>query len=84
MATQPVLTCSQFTTSSDGAVSCTAQTWVDAYVVTPEQQGQLDLLTQGGFDSSTFSLFFGATLLMFATGFAVGIVISQLRKIRRG
>jgi uncharacterized membrane protein YjjP (DUF1212 family) len=78
------MSCTQFTQTSGGVTTCTAQGWVDTYVVTPDEQAQLQLVIQGGFDSSSFSLFFGGTLLMFATGFAVGIVISQLRKLRRG
>ena len=84
MSTQTVLTCSQFTQSSEGVTSCTSQAWQEAYVVTPEQQAQLELVINGGFDSESFVLFFSATLLMFAIGFGCGIIISQVRKVGRG
>ena len=84
MPSQSVLVCSQFTQSPDGVTSCTAQAWTETYVVTPEQQAQLDLVINGGFDPEVFATFFTATLMLFATGFAVGIIISQLRKMRRG
>jgi hypothetical protein len=84
VSTQPVLVCAQFTQSSSGVTSCTSQTWVDTYVLTPDEQAQLQLVVNGGFDADTFTMFFGATLLLFATGFTVGIIISQIRKVRRG
>lgn len=84
MSSQPVLVCAEFSQSGDGVTSCTKQTWVDTYVLTPDEQAQLQLVVNGGFDADTFTLFFGATLVLFATGFTVGIIISQIRKVRRG
>ncbi|WP_282367860.1 hypothetical protein [Pseudomonas sp. PS02290] len=84
MSTQPVLVCSQFSQTADGVTNCTSQAWVDTYVLTPDEQAQLELVIHGGFDSSTFLQFFGATLTLFAIGFAAGIIISQLRKAKRG
>lgn len=84
MSTQPVLVCAQFTQSSSGVTSCTSQTWVDTYVMSPDEQAQLELVVHGGFDSDTFLQFFGATLTLFAIGFSVGLVISQIRKLKRG
>lgn len=81
MTTQAVLVCTAY--SSDGT-ACSSQAWVESYVVTPDQQAQLNLLTNGGFDSEMFLTFFMGTLMLFATGFAVGIIISQVRKMRRG
>lgn len=84
MSTQPVLVCAEFTQTSDAAVTCTKQTWVDTYVLSPDEQAQLQLVVNGGFDSDTFLQFFGATLTLFAIGFTVGIIISQIRKAKRG
>lgn len=84
MSTQPVLVCAEFSQSGDGVIACAKQTWVDTYVMTPDEQAQLQLVINGGFDADNFLLFFGATLTLFATGFAVGIIISQIRKMRRG
>lgn len=84
MPTQPVLVCSQFSQTADGVTNCTSQGWVDTYVLTPDQQAQIELVIHGGFDPDTFTFYFGATMLLFATGFTVGIIISQIRKIRRG
>lgn len=84
MANQSVLVCFGMSADSGGGSLCNNQQWVSTYVVTPDQAAQLELLTTGGFDTNSFSLFFSGTLLLFATGFAVGIIISQLRKIRRG
>lgn len=78
MATQSVLVCQTFSSGS-----CSSQVWVDAYVVTPDQEAQLNLLSSGGFDSDTFATFFEGTLALFAVGFTVGIIISQIRKVRR-
>jgi len=81
---QSVLTCAQFSTSAEGVVSCSSQSWAETYVVTPEQQAQLELFIQGGFDQEAFTFFFTSTLMLFAVGFAAGIIISQIRKMRRG
>jgi len=82
MATQPVLVCKAFTAAGDGSLNCTQQAWAEAYVVPPDAAAQIELLIQGGFDSETFELFFGGTLLMFAIGFGVGVIVSQLRKMK--
>ena len=84
MPSQSVLVCTGFTTSVEGVTTCDNQVWTETYVVTPEQQAQLDLVVSGGFDPEVFTFFFTATLMLFATGFTVGIIISQLRKARRG
>lgn len=84
MSSQSVLVCSQFTTSGEGVISCTQQVWTETYVLTPDEQAQLELVINGGFDASTFALFFNATLALFAIGFSVGIIISQIRKAKRG
>ncbi len=83
MPTQSVLVCSRFSTSSEGVTSCDAQTWSETYVVTPEQQAQLELLITGGFDTEIYLQFFWGTIGLFVVGFAAGIIISQVRKIRR-
>lgn len=83
MPTQSVLVCSRFSTSSEGVTSCDAQTWSETYVVTPEQQAQLELLITGGFDTDIYLQFFWGTIGLFVVGFAAGIIISQVRKIRR-
>lgn len=84
MSTQPVLVCAEFSQTGDGSISCTKQTWVDTYVLSPDEQAQLELVVNGGFDSDSFLQFFGATLTLFAIGFTVGIIISQIRKAKRG
>ncbi|RMO58535.1 hypothetical protein ALQ37_200046 [Pseudomonas syringae pv. aptata] len=83
MPTQSVLVCSRFSTSSEGVTSCDAQTWSETYVVSPEQQAQLELLITGGFDTEIYLQFFWGTIGLFVVGFAAGIIISQVRKIRR-
>ena len=84
MPSQSVLVCTAFSENESGIPVCTAQAWTETYVVSPEQQAQLDLLTMGGFDEEVFTFFFSATLLLFAIGFSVGVVISQIRKAKRG
>ena len=84
MPSQSVLTCTQFSTSTEGVISCSTQAWTETYVVTPDQQAQLELVITGGFDGDTFMQFFMGTIMLFVVGFTVGIIISQLRKMRRG
>lgn len=83
MPTQSALVCSRFSTSSEGVTSCDSQTWSETYVVSPEQQAQLELLITGGFDTEIYLQFFWGTIGLFVVGFAAGIIISQVRKIRR-
>lgn len=62
MPTQSVLVCSRFSTSSEGVTSCDSQTWSETYVVSPEQQAQLELLITGGFDTEIYLQFFWGTI----------------------
>lgn len=83
MATQLVKVCLGPYVGPTGATLCNTQDWVESYVVTPETAAQLDLLINGGFDADTFNLFLWGTLGLFVVGFTTGIIISQLRKMRR-
>lgn len=78
-----VQVCTNFSTSSDGVTSCSAFEWQQAYLIPPEASGAVDLLLTGGFDWDVFLQFFGGTLTMFAVGFGTGLLLSQVRKIRR-
>lgn len=81
MASFPTLVCQQFTTSSEGVVSCTQQVWLEAYVFSPQEQAQVELVLQGGLSWEVFGQFFLGTLLMFAIGFGIGLILSQVRKV---
>jgi hypothetical protein len=83
MAVQPVLTCTSFTTNGDGVMTCAHQQWMDAYVVPPEQAAAIELLVQGGWDKDAYQIGFGGTLLMFAIGLGVGVIINLIRKSGR-
>lgn len=77
-----VQVCASWITNTDGTASCSAWTWTQAYLLPPEAEGQIDLLIQGGFSPELFTKGFLGTLSLFAIGFGVGIVVSQLRKLR--
>ena len=83
MATEFIQACRAWTTHPDNSVSCTSFEWIQGYVLPPEAEGQLDLLLQGGFSTELFQVGFAGTLTLFAIGFGVGLVISQLRKLKR-
>ncbi|MND58683.1 hypothetical protein D3C80_498520 [compost metagenome] len=82
MATQQVLTCLGFTTSSEGVVTCSQQAWIESYVVPPEIVAQIELLLAGGFSDDAFKIGLWGTLGMWAIGFGVGVVINILRKAK--
>lgn len=84
MSTQPILVCQTFQTDAQGVVTCSASTWVDSYVFPPDTAASIDLLLGGGFSEEAFALGFAALMLMFAIGFGIGLVISQMRRLRRG
>lgn len=77
MSLQYVYVCTSVNQNAPGNLTCTNQEYVQAYLLPPEYEQ-----TQGGFNSEMFGAGFGAVLLLFATGFGVGLVISQLRKLR--
>ncbi|MBK57304.1 MAG: hypothetical protein CML01_00510 [Pseudomonas sp.] len=83
MATKFVRTCEQFQTLGDGSITCSQEQWTELYVIPPEMAAQLELVLTGGFDGETFLQFFSATIVLFIVGFGIGLVISQVRKVRR-
>lgn len=83
MATEFIQVCRTWTTNADDSVSCSAFEWIQGYVLPPEAGGQIDLLIHGGFDPELFQVGFMGTLSMFSVGFGVGLIISQIRKLRR-
>lgn len=84
MAVEFIQACRTWTTNPDASVSCSSFEWIQGYVLPASAGDQLDLLIQGGFDPELFQIGFIGTLTLFAIGFGVGLVISQLRKIKRG
>lgn len=83
MSTEFIQACRAWTTNPDNSVSCSSFEWIQGYVLPPEAGEQIDLLVQGGFSTELFQVGFGGTLTLFAIGFGVGLVISQLRKMKR-
>jgi hypothetical protein len=83
MAVEFIQACRSWVTNPDNSVSCASFEWIQGYVLPPEAGGQLDLLLQGGFSPELFGIGFSGTLTLFAIGFSVGLVISQLRKLKR-
>ncbi|WP_339487823.1 hypothetical protein [Pseudomonas sp. EL_65y_Pfl2_R95] len=83
MASEFIQVCRTWTTNPDNSVSCSSFEWIQGYVLPPEAADQLDLLLQGGFSPELFRIGFLGTLSLFVAGFGVGLVISQLRKLKR-
>lgn len=83
MAVEFIQACRAWKTNPDQSVSCDSFQWIQGYVLPAETGGQLDLLIQGGFDPELFQIGFIGTLTLFAIGFGVGLIISQLRKLKR-
>lgn len=83
MALEFIQACRSWKTNPDESVSCDSFQWIQSYVLPAEAGGQLDLLIQGGFDPELFQIGFVGTLTLFAIGFGVGLIIAQLRKLKR-
>ncbi len=83
MAVEFIQACRAWTTNPDESVNCSSFEWVPAYLLPSEAGEQLDLLIQGGFSPELFRIGFLGMLSMFAVGFGVGLIISQLRKLKR-
>ncbi len=45
---------------------------------------QTELLLEGGFDSNAFQTGFSGVLFLWASGLAIGLIIGQVRKLKRG
>lgn len=83
MATEFVQVCRSWISNPDQSLSCSAYEWIQGYILPPTAEGQLDLLVQGGFSEDLFRIGFIGTLSCFAVGFGIGLVISQVRKLKR-
>ena len=71
----------QVCTSFSGSTCVTAE-WMQATVLPPEAEPNMNLFLSGGFDSEVALLAFTGGLLLMATGFGVGVILSQVRKMR--
>jgi len=72
----------QVCTSVDGGGNCIATAWIQGYILPPEAEPNMNLFLTGGFESDVALLAFNGALLLMAVGFAVGVVISHIRKMR--
>lgn len=45
---------------------------------------QTELLLQGGYDSEAFNTAFMGVLSLWTAGLAVGLIVGQIRKLKRG
>jgi hypothetical protein len=61
---------------------CTSTELVEAYLIAPEDQPALDLLIQTDFQPELAQTGFLGVLLLFVTGFGVGLIIKLLNKLR--
>ena len=82
MALSTVLTCAAFTTSGNGEVICSQESWVETYVIPADQAAQLELVLNGGIDPAIFLQYFTATIVLFCIGFGVGLILSNVRKMK--
>ncbi|THG82152.1 hypothetical protein E5198_10320 [Pseudomonas sp. A-1] len=82
MAVEFIQVCRSWVTHQDGSLGCNTFEWVQGYVLPPEVSGHLDLLVQGGFSADLFKIGFLGTLSLFATGFGIGLIVAQLRKLK--
>lgn len=68
--------------SLDASNNCVNPQLIDAYLLPPDSAPMLELLLAGGYDSETVLLGFFAVISLFVTGLTVGLIISQVRKLR--
>lgn len=54
----------------------------DVYLLPGTVEAQIDLIVNGGFSGEAFTLAFTGSLLVWATGLGIGLIISQVRKAR--
>jgi len=57
-------------------------TYSPAYLLPPDSATQLGLLLGGGFDVQMAEIGFLGVITLFATGLAVGTIISVIKKLR--
>jgi len=79
MANQYVQVCDAI-----NADSCVGNlTWESVYLLPPDSSTQLSLLLGGGFDPDVAQLGFLSVITLFAVGFSTGLIINQIRKLRK-
>lgn len=82
MAMEYVQICKNFVSHVDGSISCSAFSYTQAYLISPDESGYIDLFLRGGFDSESFAVGFGGALLCWAIGVSFGLVASVMRKCK--
>ena len=72
----------QVCTAVDGNGVCTATAFVSGYLLPPEAEANMNLFLTGGFDSDAMMVAFVGSMLLMSVGFGVGLLVSQIRKMR--
>jgi len=55
---------------------------IDFLLFTPAEVDTVNLLLNGGFDAESFGIGFGGIISLWITGLAIGMIISQVRKVK--
>jgi hypothetical protein len=75
-----ILTCTTWDAESS---TCTEVALVQEVYLLPESvEAQVSLIINGGFSPEAFTLAFTGSLLIWATGLGIGLIVSQVRKAR--
>lgn len=75
-----VLVCTDWNATSG---ACSSFDLAQGVYLFPESvEAQIDLIVNGGFSGEAFSLAFVGSLLVWATGLGIGLIVSQIRKAR--
>lgn len=77
-----VQTCLDYTVNPDQSVTCHTTAYVEAYLMPLEAQGISSLILNGGIDLDFVALGFTSVFGLWAAGLTVGIILSQIRKLR--
>jgi hypothetical protein len=58
-------------------------TYADAYLLPSDSAPMLELLLAGGFDAEVALIGFGGVITLFVTGLTVGMIVQQIRLMRK-
>ena len=79
-----VAICTSHTIEIDDSITCNQVSYVDAYLMPSEGEALSSLILNGGIDLDAVGVGFTSVLGLWVAGLTVGIILSLVRKLRRG
>lgn len=79
-----VAICTAHTIEIDESITCNQFAYVEAYLMPTEAEAISSLILNGGIDLEAVGIGFTSVISLWAAGLTVGIILSIIRKVRKG